>query len=70
MLQTVEDIRATRFLWEFIRLVVRNGDLARPRFDLSLAMARQVVARSLLRGGETHCDQSTAGKRGMDIVLT
>ena len=40
MLQTVENIRATRFLWEFVRLVVRNGDLARPRFDLTIARAR------------------------------
>lgn len=70
MLQAVEDVRAARLLGKFVRLVVRNGDLARPRFDLSLAMARQVVASSSQTNREAHRDQSTEGKRGMDIVLT
>lgn len=70
MLQAVEDVRAARLLGKFVRLVVRNGDLARPRFDLALAMARQVVASSSQTNADAHRDQSTEGKRGMDIVLT
>lgn len=44
MLQTVENVRATRLFGEFVWLVVRKRELARPRFDFALAVSSQLVS--------------------------